>query len=318
MKTFRPGETNSVVAAGMGTAIAVVLSMLGLYIPVFSTIIFLLIPLPIAYIGYTHGTRWSVIVTAGTLILDSVFFGVFSGAFVCAIFACLGTVLGFCYRKQIRPAVTLFAGALAVLCAFALQILFGVLVLGVDTSLLDGSFFEAIRQSTEEILPQFYSGDTLAAAQESMNLTYEMLKKSVIFIAATVCVIYSWAAMVLSKHIFGRLGLKDIPGLPALSRWELPIWSVYLYLVFFGLGMVFTEDETVNMVLYNLQLMCNFVFWLQGMSFAWWLPVRFPIFQTLRWVLVIGSLFLPFMQSILVVMGLFDLLFHYRQKRNYQ
>ncbi len=320
MKPFRPGDTNSVVAAGMGTAVAVVLSMLGLYVPIFSTILFLLIPLPIAYIGLVHGPRWAVIVTAGTLILDSVFFGVFSGAFVCAIFAILGAVLGWCYRRRVRPVATLFAGAAAVLVSFALQILFGVFVLGVDTSLLDGSFFETIRQTTEEMLTQFYSGDTLAEAQESMNLTYEMLKKSLLFIGASVCVIYSWAAMALSKHIFTRLGLKDIPGLPPLSRWEFPVLFVYLYLVFFGLGMVITEaeDAAISMVLYNLQLGCNFVFWLQGMSLAWWLPVRFPIFGGLRWFLVVGSFFLPFMQSILVVMGLFDMLFHYRQRRNYQ
>ncbi len=318
MKSFRPGDTNAVVAAGMGTAVAVVLSMLGLYMPIFSTVIFLLIPLPIAYIGLTHGTRWSVIVTAGTLILDSVFFGVFSGAFVCAIFACLGTVLGWCYRRRVRPAVTLFAGAAAVLCAFALQILFGVFVLGVDTSLLDGSFFESIRQSTEELLPQFYSGETLAAAQESMNVTYELLRKSVLFIAVTVCVIYSWAAMVLSGYIFGRLGLKDIPSLPPLSRWQLPMWSVYAYLVFIGIGLVYTEDNWITTVNYNLQLVCNFMFWLQGIAFAWWLPVRYPVFRTLRWFLVAGSLFLPFMQQVVVVMGLFDMLFHYREKRNYQ
>lgn len=318
MRTFHPGQTNAVVAAGMGTAVAVVLSMLGLYVPVFSTVIFLLIPLPIAYIGVTHGTRWSAIVTAGTLILDSVFFGVFSGAFVCAIFACLGTVLGWCYQRKVRPAATLFAGALAVLVAFALQILFGVFVLGVDTSLLDGSFLEGIRQSTEELLPQFYSGETLAAAQESLNVTYDVLKKSVLFIGVTVCVIYSWAAMALSAYIFGRLGLRDIPALPPLSRWELPTASVYAYLAVIGLGLLYTEEDWIATLIYNLQLVCSFIFWLQGLAFAWWLPARFEIFRTLRWFLIAGSFFLPFMQSVMVVMGLFDLLFHYRQKRNYQ
>lgn len=34
MRQKRSGGTNAVVAAGMGTAVAVVLSMLGLYIPI--------------------------------------------------------------------------------------------------------------------------------------------------------------------------------------------------------------------------------------------------------------------------------------------
>ena len=76
MGDFKAGSTNAVVLAGMCTALAVVLSMIGLYMPLFSTIVFLLIPLPIAYLGMREGIQWSVIVTSGILILDSVFFGI--------------------------------------------------------------------------------------------------------------------------------------------------------------------------------------------------------------------------------------------------
>ena len=317
MRQKRSGGTNAVVAAGMGTAVAVVLSMLGLYIPIISTAVFLMIPLPIAYIGLTHGARWSVLSAAAALLLDSVLFGVFSGAFLCAIFTCLGVALGVCYRRRARPAATLFAGAGAVLVAFSLQILFGIYVLGMDTSILDGTFMETIRASTEEILPQFYSGETLAAAQAGMEQTYEMLRKSVLFIAATVCVIYSWAAMTLSKYIFLRMGYKNIPVLPPVSRWELPVQSVYLYLIFFGLGYLYPEDPANNF-LYNLQMMCHFVFWLRGLAFLWWLPVRFPVMKSLRWFIAGGAFFLPFLQQAMVVMGLFDLLFRYRKKKNYE
>ena len=84
MGDFKAGSTNAVVLAGMCTALAVVLSMIGLYMPLFSTIVFLLIPLPIAYLGMRKGIQWSVIVTSGILILDSVFFGIVSAAFLCA------------------------------------------------------------------------------------------------------------------------------------------------------------------------------------------------------------------------------------------
>lgn len=41
MGDFKAGSTNAVVLAGMCTALAVVLSMIGLYMPLFSTIVFL-------------------------------------------------------------------------------------------------------------------------------------------------------------------------------------------------------------------------------------------------------------------------------------
>ena len=74
MNEYRSGDTNAVVLAGMCTALAVVLSVIGFYMPLVSSVVFLLIPLPIAYLGMKEGVHWSVIVTAGVMILDSVFF----------------------------------------------------------------------------------------------------------------------------------------------------------------------------------------------------------------------------------------------------
>ena len=111
MGDFKAGSTNAVVLAGMCTALAVVLSMIGLYMPLFSTIVFLLIPLPIAYLGMREGIQWSVIVTSGILILDSVFFGIVSAAFLCAIFGILGIVMGICYKHKIAAWKALIAGS---------------------------------------------------------------------------------------------------------------------------------------------------------------------------------------------------------------
>lgn len=318
MKPSRSTETNAVVTAGMGTAVAVVLSMLGLYMPIFSTMIFLAIPLPIIYIAITQGSKWAVIVTAGTLILDSVFFGVFSGAFVCAIFGILGVILGICFRRKVRASWTLLAGAAGVLAAFGMQVLFGMYVLGIDTSFLSSEFIDEMRASTEEMLPQFYSGEMLAQMQQEVGVMYEALKKSVAFAIVAAGLIYSWAAMALAKYIFQRMGIRDIPSLPPVGRWEMPLPTVYVYLVIIGLGMLYPEPGVAETVRYNLQLLCTFAFWLQGLALLWWLPVRYPGFRSIRWLVLAGAFFIPFLQTGMVVAGLFDMLFHYRKKNNYQ
>lgn len=118
MDEYRAGETNAVVLAGMCTALAVVLSVIGFYMPLISLVVFLLIPLPIAYLGMKEGTSWSIIVTAGIMILDSVFFGFISAAFLCAIFGVLGVILGICYRNKVSATVTLAAGSGRSACRF--------------------------------------------------------------------------------------------------------------------------------------------------------------------------------------------------------
>lgn len=318
MKEFHPGQTNAVVAAGMGTAIAVVLSMLGLYIPIFSTVIFLMLPLPIIYIALTQDSKWAVIVAAGTLILDSVFFGVFSGAFICAIFGCLGVVLGICYRRRVPPAWTLIAGAVGVAAAFGAQTLFGIYVMGLDMSLFSSDFFETMKASTNEALVEFYSGETLAEVQKNVDLMYEEMKRSLLFAIAAACVFYSWAAMAISKYIFTRLGLKGIPSLPPVERWEFPVQVVYFYLLVIGISWVYKDEGIAQTLLYNLIYMCTFIFWLQGLAILWWSPHRWQWIRPFRWLIAIGSVFLPIIQQFMILSGLFDLLFHYRKKRNYQ
>lgn len=318
MKNNRPTATNAVVMAGMATAVAVVLSMIGLYMPVFSTLIFLSIPLPIIYVALQQGSRWALIVTVGTLILDSVFFGIMSGAFLCAIFGVLGVTLGICYERNVRPSATLLAGAASVLIAFAAQMLFVIYVLGMDTVFLSAEFFDSMKEETMEVLPQFYSGDTLAEMQNQIDLMYDALKKSVYFAITAAALVYSYASMALSQMLFRRMGITNIPTLPPVSRWEFPVGLVYLYLLSIGIGLLIPDDETLQIVLYNLNMCCMFVFWLQGFAFLWWLPKRYPAVAPLRWILVALAFFIPFIQTAMIVMGLFDLLFHYRAKRNYE
>lgn len=318
MKNNRPTATNAVVMAGMATAVAVVLSMIGLYMPVFSTLIFLAIPLPIIYVALQQGSRWALIVTVGTLILDSVFFGIMSGAFLCAIFGVLGVTLGICYERNVRPSATLLAGAASVLIAFAAQMLFVIYVLGMDTVFLSAEFFDSMKEETMEVLPQFYSGDTLAEMQNQIDLMYDALKKSVYFAITAAALVYSYASMALSQMLFRRMGITNIPTLPPVSRWEFPVGLVYLYLLSIGIGLLIPDDETLQIVLYNLNMCCMFVFWLQGFAFLWWLPKRYPVVAPLRWILVALAFFIPFIQTAMIVMGLFDLLFHYRAKRNYE
>ena len=143
MDEYRAGETNAVVLAGMCTALAVVLSVIGFYMPLISLVVFLLIPLPIAYLGMKEGTSWSIIVTAGIMILDSVFFGFISAAFLCAIFGVLGVILGICYRNKVSATVTLAAGAVVVLAALIGQAFAAMYILNVPPMIFGGEAMDS-------------------------------------------------------------------------------------------------------------------------------------------------------------------------------
>ena len=318
MDEYRAGETNAVVLAGMCTALAVVLSVIGFYMPLISLVVFLLIPLPIAYLGMKEGTSWSIIVTAGIMILDSVFFGFISAAFLCAIFGVLGVILGICYRNKVSATVTLVAGAVVVLAALIGQAFAAMYILNVPPMVFGGEAMDTMEQQMMAQMEQFYSGELLTQAQENVKQMMDSIRKSIPAATLGAAFFYTWASMTLGKKIFTRLGMKDIPGMPSLERWELPRFFLALYVLAFAMQYITNGNATLEMIQYNLGLACILGFWLQGLATLWWMPRKYPFVRPLRWIIAILSVIIGMVQMIVVLLGLSDMVLQYRKKRNYE
>lgn len=318
MDEYRAGETNAVVLAGMCTALAVVLSVIGFYMPLISLVVFLLIPLPIAYLGMKEGTSWAIIVTAGIMILDSVFFGFISAAFLCAIFGVLGVILGICYRNKVSATVTLAAGAVVVLAALIGQAFAAMYILNVPPMIFGGEAMDSMEQQMMGQMAQLYSGELLTQAQENVKQMMDSIRKSIPAATLGAAFFYTWASMALGKKIFTRLGIKDIPGMPSLERWELPRFFLGLYVLAFAMQYITNGNATLEMIQYNLGLACVLVFWLQGLAALWWMPRKYPFVRPLRWIIAVLSVIIGMVQMIVVLLGLSDMVLQYRKKRNYE
>ena len=318
MDEYRAGETSAVVLAVKCTALAVVFSVIGFYMPLISLVVFLLIPLPIAYLGMKEGTSWSIIVTAGIMILDSVFFGFISAAFLCAIFGVLGVILGICYRNKVSAAATLAAGAVVVLAALIGQAFAAMYILNVPPMIFGGEAMDSMEQQMMAQMAQLYSGELLMQTQENVKQMIDDIRRSIPVITVSAAFFYTWASMMLGKKIFTRLGMKDIPGMPPLERWELPRFFLGLYVLAFAMQYITNGNATLEMIQYNLGLACVLVFWLQGLAALWWMPRKYPFVRPLRWIIAVLSVIIGMVQMIVVLLGLSDMVLQYRKKRNYE
>lgn len=312
------GDNHAIVLAGMCTALVAVLSLLGFYMPLLSTVVFLLIPLPIAYLGMKEGVKWSIVVTTGVLVLDSTFFGVVSAAFVCAIFGLLGVTMGICYRFKVSAAKTLIAGAVVVLLALVAEGIATLYLLGLPSLIFGSEGLSQIRDSMLETLPSFYSGEALDQAKEKVEFLMDAMEKSVPYTLVAVSFFYSWASMALGSHVFKKMGITDIPHLPPFERWEFPRATLALYLLVLAAQYFFKDQEQVSYVAYNLGTLCVSIFWLQGLSVLWWMPHRYPFMKPLRLFIMILSAFIGVIQMFVVFLGIADMAASYRKKRNYQ
>lgn len=312
------GDNHAIVLAGMCTALVVVLSLLGFYMPLLSTVVFLLIPLPIAYLGMKEGIKWSIVVTTGVLVLDSTFFGVVSAAFVCAIFGLLGVTMGICYRYKVSAAKTLIAGAVVVLLALVAEGIATLYLLDLPSLVFGSEGLAQVKDSMMEALPSFYSGEALDQAKEKVDFLMDAMEKSVPYTLVAVSVFYSWASMTLGSHVFKKMGITDIPHLPPFERWEFPKGTLALYLLVLAAQYFFKDQEQVSYVAYNLGTLCVSIFWLQGLSVVWWMPHRYPFMKPLRLFIMILSAFIGAVQMFVVFLGIADMAASYREKRNYQ
>ena len=286
MDEYRAGETNAVVLAGMCTALAVVLSVIGFYMPLISLVVFLLIPLPIAYLGMKEGTSWSIIVI--------------------------------CYRNKVSAAATLAAGAVVVLAALIGQAFAAMYILNVPPMIFGGEAMDTMEQQMMGQMAQLYSGELLTQAQENVKQMMDSIRKSIPAATLGAAFFYTWASMTLGKKIFTRLGIKDIPGMPSLERWELPRFFLGLYVLAFAMQYITNGNATLEMIQYNLGLACVLVFWLQGLAALWWMPRKYPFVRPLRWIIAILSVIIGMVQMIVVLLGLSDMVLQYRKKRNYE
>jgi len=319
MKKTQQYQPNTVAVAGMGTAVAVVLSMLGAYIPAFVGLLSFVIPLPIISITLAAGARWGILATIGTLILDAAFFGVFSTGFLCGVFCVLGVIFGICYRKKLHPVTTLLAGAVGVALGFGAQIIFSVYVSGIDFSFFTAEQIDIFKNQALEMLPQLYSGDTLTEVQKNLEEMLALSKKVFFSGLALAMLVMSWMTMKLSQYIFTRMGVKGIPTLPDFARWEMPMPLVFLFILSFAMNYFFPGDELLELATLNVKALCQFAFMIQGASVIWWLPVRYSSFKTIRWIILAAAFVAPgIILYGLVEVGLFDMLFRYRKRHNYQ
>lgn len=317
MHNFKAGDTNAVVLAGMCTALAVVLSMVGFYVPVISILGLLALPLPIAYLGIREGVKWAVIATSGVMILNSAFFGITMAFYLTVMFGVTGIAMAYGHRKQFSAAKTFAMIVVVMFISLALNALFSVLLMGISWSELNGNMLNQMKDMSKEMATMMYSGDQLDQVTKQTDEMYSIMMKLLPTAIVVSPMVLAWGCMAMEKKVLGRLGVKDIPSFPPLERWHFPRIFLVLFLLAVGVQ-YFPLDETYKDWAYNVGALGYFVLWMQGIATLWWLPHRYPVLQRFRLIILIISIWIPILQLFTVYLGVADMALNYRVKREFE
>lgn len=311
-------KTSAMVEAGIMAAIAIVMALIIMYVPVLGVFVNFLWPLPIVICGCRHGLKWSIMTLLVATIIIAMLMSPINAFFLAAIFGLLGLILGECMRRHLPPMKLMLYGSVGGIIALVLNIVLSFLVLGIDPiNMMFTSFDESLVQLAEYYREHGMSEADIKTSIDSYKEMFRMMRiimPGAFFLCAPVMAFVNHIA---AKKILVKLG-ESFENFPDFVLLKVPKWVLWPYCIsLLAVTYFYQTDQSSWMynVSVNVQTVCSFVLVFQGIVLLYWfVDTR----KKPRWWANIGMLLLfaiPIFSQIMVYVGAFDLVFDFRKIR---
>lgn len=304
------------VEAGLTVAISIVLGLISTYLPVIGTLIDFFWSIPFAVLTVRLGLKTSTFALIASIIILSMFIGPVLTIRLALAFGFSGIALGFAVQKNFS-AIKIFVFTL--ITSFATQI-FSILLMFfvMDINFLD-SQISLVRESFDETFALY---ESLGIDQSQINQAKSQVEPAVTLVSLIMptilflsSVLTTWICFYCAKWIFPKIGIY-LPTFPSFSDWRFP--SNFAYLMILSLlGLYWGTTRNLNL-LYNISINANilatFVGFIQGLAVFSFIANRFNISKLIRRFFFVILIFNFMLFQIIAFIGLFDMLFDYRQK----
>ncbi len=311
-------KTSAMVEAGIMAAIAIVMALIIMYVPVLGVFVNFLWPLPIVICGCRHGLKWSIMTLLVATIIIAMLMSPINAFFLAAIFGLLGLILGECMRRHLSPMKLMLYGSVGGIIALVLNIVLSFLVLGIDPiNMMFTSFDESLVQLAEYYREHGMSEADIKTSIDSYKEMFRMMRiimPGAFFLCAPVMAFVNYIA---AKKILVKLG-ESFENFPDFVLLKVPKWVLWPYCIsLLAVTYFYQTDQSSWMynVSVNVQTVCSFVLVFQGIVLLYWfVDTR----KKPRWWANIGMLLLfaiPIFSQIMVYVGAFDLVFDFRKIR---
>lgn len=312
-------KTSAMVEASILAAVAIVMALISMYVPVLGAFVNFVWPLPIAICGMRNGLKWSIMTLLVATIITAMIISPINAFFLAAIFGLLGLILGECMRRKLAPMKLMLFGSAGALLAIIINIVLSFLVLGINpVDMLYNSINDGLVQ-----LEAYYREHGMS--EEDIKLAIagyaEMVRMMKIIMpgAFLICApIMAFINYIAAKKILTKLG-ESFEDFPQFTMLQVPGWVLWPY----GISLLAVTYFYLNAptswmyhVAVNVQTVCSFALVFQGMVLLYWFV---DAHKKPRWWANIGTALMfivPIFSQIMVYVGAFDMIFDFRKIRN--
>lgn len=311
-------KTSAMVEAGILAAIAIVMALISMYVPVLGAFVNFLWPLPIVICGCRHGFKWSVMTLLVATIIIAVIISPINAFFLAAIFGLLGLILGECMRRHLPPMQMMLYGSIGAVLALIINIVLSFLVLGIDPiEMIFTSFHESLNQ-----LAAYYREHGMGEEEikKIVDGYAEMLRMMRIIMpgAFLLCApVMAFINYIAAKKILTKLG-ESFTDFPPFVKLQVPGWVLWPYgISLLAVTYFYQTDQSswLYTLSVNVQTVCSFVLVLQGIVLLYWFVESKG---KPRWWANLATALLfviPLFSQIIVYVGAFDMVFDFRKIR---
>jgi len=309
-----PANTRSLVEGAMLSAITIIISLIALYVPFLGVFASLIWPVPIIILGLRHGMRTSILSTAVAGIAVAMLQGPLQSFNVVLGFGLLGVVMGWALRKKFTPYKVLFISSAAALVAEVALILTTIYIMGFNPMKMELSAMkDSIAMVGDMYKNMGVSPESVKQIVDSYGKIFDLLTLAIPAMLVMSSVVSAFLNYQVTKLILSRLGQK-LEDFTPFWLWKLPDYTVFFFLlgVLMNLLESYFPTGILKFIGTNLQMIFGFAFIIEGFSLVAYYMGRFNLTKILRVLVVLLIFFNPLVSQIVLLAGLFDILFNFR------
>ncbi|HCA41292.1 MAG TPA: DUF2232 domain-containing protein [Aminobacterium sp.] len=310
--------TRSLVESSLLVGLAVVLFLAAQFLPVVGIAFSFLCPAPLVVMGLRHDLKKSILGAGVAAVLIMFFMGPIGALFFILGFGILGIGLGYLSKRLDHGVEILLYGILISLGSKLVLMVVASKVMGMNPFSIDPVEIE----NTMNKVFEFYAGkglspETIESMKQQMMVTLKMLPMVFPAILTLAASVDCYLSYVISRAVIHRIGSGTLPSLPSFDQWRFPksiFWAFVVSIVFSLVGIQLGQSSLVFRVGMNLKLLVNMLFLLQGLSVIWYYLSLRGVGKVLRWIVIIFVMFIPFLSTVALGIGIGDMWFDFRSR----
>lgn len=294
---------------GLLAAVTVVLGWFTSYVPYVG----LVLPAPMALLAFRHGAAAAVSAWAVAAVLGGVFLGGLGGFLMMIPAGLMGLTLGMSLHARLPPGRVLLFATLGALAASLVSVALALALVGVNP------LEQALQLSGEGMRGALDLYRRLGVPAEQLEAWQALTEASVqlarVVLPALVTASALLAALVdywVVRVVLVRLG-ENVPWFGPFSRWRSTPLAAAMMLTGLLLGFAGGVQPWLGTVSANLMFAAAMAGTVQGLSLLWFWFERAELPRAVRWLAVLVVFWLPIAWLGLMMAGLVDAWFNFRQ-----